>query len=190
MFLLLHLTSMGSHVVCLSPFFKISTNRPTDVYIYHKPTPVASKWIKACQTARAHPIVHSCTVFIARLRHLFTAQRRFLGNASGEVNWTSGRMRPAQRRSLTLLYRAPAINASATRAKGTAARPLATEITAASAGTPEKNIKSRETRTSRPNWQENCFCSSGRKRKYERRWGGEKVNKWGEGMVMEKSWEQ
>ncbi|ROI15218.1 hypothetical protein DPX16_6229 [Anabarilius grahami] len=92
----------------------------------------------------------SCPLFIVRLQHLFTAQRRLLRDASGGVNWTSGRMRLAQPCSLTLLYRAPAINAGSQRAKGITARLLATEITAASNGTPEKNIKTRETRTNRP----------------------------------------
>ncbi len=64
------------------------------------------------------------------------------------IRWSEldfGMMRLAQPCSLTLLYRAPAINAASQRAKGITARLLATEITAASNGTPEKNIKPRET---------------------------------------------
>lgn len=87
------------------------------------------------------PIMLSCTLFIVRLQHLFTAQRRFLRSASGGVNWTLGRMCLAQPCSLTLLYWAPAINAASQRAKGITARLLATEITAASNNTPEKNIE-------------------------------------------------
>ncbi len=79
------------------------------------------------------------------------------------IRWSEldfGMIRLAQPCSLTLLYRAPAINAASQRAKGITARLLVTEITAASNGTPEKSIKPRETRTNRPSWQVNCFWSS------------------------------